>query len=302
MTSWFGKLKGALSNTSNKISSTINDIFHKKKLDLENIEELEEILITSDLGMEATSEIIENIKNIKFDENISSEDIKNNLAKLMADSILKYQKPFSLHDGLNIILVCGVNGNGKTTTIGKLANFYIDQGKKVSIAACDTFRAAAVAQLEEWGKRASCRVITSETNSDPSALAYKATEEAIKNKDDILFIDTAGRLHNNKGLMDELSKMIKVIKKLDNNAPSHSLLVLDATTGQNAFNQVKHFDEIAKISGLVITKLDGTAKGGIVIGLCKKFKLPIHFIGIGESIEDLKPFNAEDFCKAIVGA
>lgn len=301
MTSWFSKLKGALTNTSSKITSSINDILHKKKLEKNDIELLEEILISADLGIDTTSEIITNIEKLKFETGISIEQVKQEVADVIASSISAYQKPFALDNKLNVVLVCGVNGNGKTTTIGKLAHFYISQGKKVSIAACDTFRAAAVEQLAAWGEKSNCRVITGEIGSDPASVAYQAMESAVKEGDDILFIDTAGRLHNNKNLMEELSKIIKVIKKIDDSAPHHTLLVLDATTGQNAFSQVKHFGEIAKLTGLVVTKLDGTAKGGIVIGLCKKFSLPIHFIGVGEQIDDLKPFNAKEFTDALVG-
>lgn len=299
--SWFGKLKDALSKTSSNISSGIDDILHKKKLDESNIDELEEILITSDLGVDTATEVVENIRKMKFHDSLPVEEVKSQIAGFIAESIAEYQKPFVINSGLNVILVCGVNGNGKTTTIGKLANYYMEEGKRVSVAACDTFRAAATEQLVEWGRRAGCRVVTGEENSDPSSVAYKAVASAIEASDDILFIDTAGRLHNNKGLMDELSKMIKVIKKLDESAPHHTILVLDATTGQNAFSQAKHFGEVAGVTGLVVTKLDGTAKGGIVIGLCKKFKLPIYFIGIGEKLGDLKPFNVAEFCRALLG-
>lgn len=301
MTSWFSKLKGALTNTSSKISSSISDILHKKKLEKADIELLEEILISADLGIDTTQEIISNIEKLKFDNTISVDQIKQEVSNIITSSISEYQKTFALDNKLNVILVCGVNGNGKTTTIGKLAHFYISQGKKVSIAACDTFRAAAVEQLAAWGAKSNCRVITGEIGSDPASVAYQAMESATKERDDILFIDTAGRLHNNKNLMEELSKIIKVIKKIDDRAPHHTLLVLDATTGQNAFSQVKHFSEIASLTGLVVTKLDGTAKGGIVIGLCKKFNLPIHFIGVGEGKEDLKPFEAKEFTDALVG-
>lgn len=301
MTSWFNKLKDALSNTSSKISSSINDILHKKKLEQSDLDSLEEILITGDLGIDTTSEIIDTIRKLKFDSDIAVDKIKSEVSGIIAGSIEPYQKPFALNHKLNVILVCGVNGNGKTTTIGKLAHFYVTQGKKVTIAACDTFRAAAVQQLAQWGERSKCRVITGRVGSDPASVAYTAIEASTKDGDDVLFIDTAGRLHNNKNLMEELAKIIKVIKKIDDNAPHHTLLVLDATTGQNAFSQVKHFGEIAKLTGLVVTKLDGTAKGGIVIGLCKKFQLPIHFIGVGEQIDDLKPFDAKEFTDALVG-
>lgn len=298
--SWFGKLKQALSNTSGKISSTIHDILKKKKLDANDIEHLEEILLMADIGVETTSEITSNIKNIKFEENHSEEGVKAVLSDIISESILQYQSQILLKDGLNVILVCGVNGNGKTTTIGKLAHFYRMQGKQISIAACDTFRAAAIEQISYWAERAGCKIVTGAENADPATVAYIATKQALEARDDILFIDTAGRLHNNKNLMEELAKITKVISKLEPSAPHHTLLVLDATTGQNAFSQLKHFMEICKVTGLVVTKLDGTAKGGIVIGLCKKFKLPVHFIGIGEKMDDLKPFDAKEFSKALL--
>lgn len=300
--SWFDKLKGALAKTSTKISGSISDILHKRKLDDASLEELENILLSSDLGLSATGDIISKISQLKFDNEISFEDIKNELAEVIANNIETHQRPFELRSSaLNVILMCGVNGNGKTTTIGKLAHLYKSQGKKVTIAACDTFRAAAIEQLEAWGVRAGCDVITGAANSDPASVAYKAVEHSQNNGTDILFIDTAGRLHSHKNLMEELAKIIKVIKKIDDSAPHHTLLVIDSTTGQNAYNQVQHFGEIAGATGLVITKLDGTAKAGVVVGLSSKFKIPVHFIGVGEGIEDLKPFDAKDFALALVG-
>lgn len=301
--SWFDKLKGALGKTSTKISSGISDILHKRKLDAASLKELEEILLTSDLGVLATSDIISKISQLKFDKEISFEETKNELAQVIASNIEPHQRSFDLRDdALNVILVCGVNGNGKTTTIGKLAHLYKSQGKKVTIAACDTFRAAAVEQLETWGQRAGCEVVTGAPSSDPASVAYAAVERSLGNGTDILFIDTAGRLHSHKNLMEELAKIIKVIKKLDDSAPHHTLLVVDATTGQNAYNQVQHFGDIAGLTGLVVTKLDGTAKAGVVVGLSSKFKIPVHFIGVGEGIEDLKPFDSGDFARALVGA
>ncbi len=300
--SWFDKLKGALGKTSSKISSTISDVLHKRTLDNASLKELEEALISSDLGVAASSDIISKMSLLKFDKGISSDEMKNELADLIAKNIEPYQRSFDLKDGgLTVVLVCGVNGNGKTTTIGKLAHQYKLQGKKVTIAACDTFRAAAVEQLVTWGERAGCEVIKGAAGGDPASVAYAAIEKSLSNGTDVLFIDTAGRLHNQKNLMEELAKIIKVIKKLDVEAPHHTLLVVDATTGQNAYNQVQHFGEIAGLTGLVITKLDGTARSGVVVGLTSKFKLPVHFIGIGEGIEDLKAFDAHDFAKALVG-
>jgi fused signal recognition particle receptor len=200
-----------------------------------------------------------------------------------------------------VVLVCGVNGVGKTTTIGKLAAHYQAQGKKVAIAACDTFRAAAVNQLSNWAVRANALLITGTESADPASVAFRAMEESIKQSIDILFIDTAGRLHNKKNLMDELSKIVKVIKKIDKNAPAHSILVIDAVTGQNAYNQVELFHNATDLTGLIITKLDGSAKAGVVVGAIQKFSLPIYFIGIGEQINDLKIFERKAFANSLVG-
>jgi fused signal recognition particle receptor len=300
--SWFDKLKGALTKTSSKISTSLSDIVNKRKLGSDSLEDLEEILLSSDLGVNASHDIIAKIGQLKFDKEISFDSIKEELARVIADNISTHQRPFTLiDDKLNIILVCGVNGNGKTTTIGKLAHLYKLQGKSVAIAACDTFRAAAVEQLQTWGQRSKCEVITGAANSDPASVAYAAVEQSLSKGVDLLFIDTAGRLHSHKNLMEELAKIIKVIKKLDHSAPHHTLLVVDATTGQNAYNQVQHFGDIAGVDGLVVTKLDGTAKAGVVVGLGDKFKIPVHFIGLGEGIEDLKSFDAKEFAEALVG-
>jgi len=300
--SWFNKLKGALYKTSNKISDGISDLLFKTKLDETSLNQLEDLLIAADLGVDTANSIITKMRELKLNkDDITAERVKQELANIIDHLLSANQVTFSISDKLNIILVCGVNGNGKTTTIGKLAYLYTAQGKKVLVAACDTFRAAAKEQLIQWGNRAKCDIITGSDNQDPASLAYEAVEMAIKKNADILFIDTAGRLHNHKNLMLELAKIVKVIKKLDVTAPHQTMLVIDATTGQNAFSQVANFSEAANITGLVVTKLDGTAKAGVVIGLSEKFKLPIHFIGIGEQIDDLKPFNASEFANALVG-
>jgi fused signal recognition particle receptor len=302
MTSIFSKLKQTLINTSTKISSGIDKIFLKRKLDHQTLNELEELLISADIGSLVASELVTSLKSIKFDKEVTGDVIKNTLADLINTILTETEKPFSLLENkLNVILVCGVNGNGKTTTIGKLAYHYKNCGKKVAIAACDTFRAASVEQLESWANKSEALLISGDKSVDPASVAYKAIADSIKNNIDILLVDTAGRLHNQKNLMDELSKIIKVIKKIDESAPHHSILVIDATTGQNAYNQVEQFKSFADVSGLIVTKLDGTAKAGVVVGIAKKFHLPIHFIGLGEKIDDLKPFNSEVFAKAIVG-
>ncbi|QCS24780.1 signal recognition particle-docking protein FtsY [Rickettsia parkeri] len=302
MISIFSKLKQSLSKTSNKISEGIDKIFYKKKLDAGTLEELEELLISSDMSVLVATNIIEEFKKVKFDKEIDSDTVKEALAKLIEQQLSKSAIPFTLSDNkLNVILVCGVNGAGKTTTIGKLAAMYSAQGKKVAVAACDTFRAAAVNQLSTWADRANALLITGEESADPASVAYRGMEESIKQNIDILFIDTAGRLHNKKNLMDELSKIVKVIKKLDENAPTHSVLVIDAITGQNTYNQVEHFNDATNLTGLIVTKLDGSAKAGVIVGVVQKFNLPLYFIGIGEKIEDLKIFNQHDFARNLVG-
>jgi fused signal recognition particle receptor len=301
MAGFFNKLKSALSKTTSKISVGIDNIFVKKKLDLETLNALEELLISADVGTKVAGHIIELLRSKKFDKEITPEDIKSELASIITKMMDKSDHEFRLNEGLNIILVCGVNGNGKTTSIGKLASVYIRAGKKVAIAACDTFRAAANDQIAQWANKTGAILFSGEEKSDPASVAYKAILESYSNKVDILFIDTAGRLHNQKNLMDELAKIVRVIQKIDQSAPHHSLLVIDATTGQNAFVQTEQFKSLVAISGLVITKLDGTAKAGAIVGIVDKYSLPVHFIGLGEGVDDLKPFVALDFAKALVG-
>lgn len=302
MISIFSKLKQGLSNTSGKISAGIDKIFYKKKLDAETLEELEELLISTDMGSSVAAKIIEDLKSLKFDKEVETTEIKETLANLIEQQLLESEIPFTLSENtLNVVLVCGVNGTGKTTTIGKLAAMCRMQGKKVAVAACDTFRAAAVNQLDIWVTRAKALLITGEEAADPASVAYRAVEESLKQNIDILFIDTAGRLHNKKNLMDELTKIVKVIKKVDENLLTHSVLVIDAITGQNTYNQVEHFNDATNLTGLIATKLDGSAKAGVIVGVVQKFNLPIYFIGIGEQIEDLKIFNRHDFAKSLVG-
>lgn len=302
MAGLLSRLKEALVKTSSKISAGIEELFIKKRLDNSTLEELEELLISADVGVSTAKEVIAILHKKKFGKEVTAEEIKQDLANILTSMFEKQPSEFIIkQDELNIILVCGVNGNGKTTTIGKMSSIYVNRGKKVAIAACDTFRAAAVSQVEVWAHRSGAELYKGEKDADPASVAHKAVINAIKSGIDILFIDTAGRLHNKKNLMDELAKIIRVIKKIKDSTTSHTLLVVDGTTGQNAFFQTEQFKEIAEISGLVITKLDGTAKAGVVLGITKKFKLPVYFIGIGESIDDLKSFVAEDFSKAIVG-
>ncbi len=300
---WFSKIKQGLSKSSAKISSGITGIFTKRKLDSLTLEELEELLISADLGVKTATSITTRLAKDRFDKEISPEDVRLAVASEVAKVLSPYSTPLILDPSLapQIILVCGVNGNGKTTTIGKLAKRYREEGKQVMIAACDTFRAAAVEQLAIWAKRADVPLIQGEFQAEPASVAYMACEKALAAKADVLLIDTAGRLQNKANLMEELGKIVRVIKKVIPEAPHNTLLVLDATTGQNAKSQVEAFSNMAKLSGLIITKLDGTAKGGIVVALAEQFHLPIHAIGVGEAIDDLRPFEAEAFAKGLVG-
>lgn len=302
MAGFFNNLKAALTKTSSKIGSGIDHLFIKKKLDDKILEELQDLLIFSDVGTSVATRIVTGLRKQKFNKEVSPEEIKIELATIISDLLKKQDHIFQINENkLNIILVSGVNGNGKTTTIGKMASTYVNQGKKVAVAACDTFRAAAISQLTAWAERSGAQLFCGEEKSDPASVAYKAVTESLASGVDILFIDTAGRLQNQKNLMEELSKILRVIKKIDETAPRHSLLVIDGTTGQNAFVQTEQFKIMAEISGLVITKLDGTAKAGALVGIVDKFGLPVHFIGIGEGQEDLKKFEPEDFARALVG-
>lgn len=301
MSGFFNRLKSALSKTSSRISAGIDDIFVKRKLDQETLNALEELLIEADTGLLSAQHIMEVLKKKKFDKEISAEEIKLEIALIISDIMSKCSSKFELKKGLNVILVCGVNGNGKTTSIGKLADIYVKEGKKVAIAACDTFRAAATEQIAKWAERSGAILFAGEEKADPASVAYKALVEASEQKLDILFIDTAGRLHNQKNLMDELAKIVRVIQKVDPSCPHHTLLVVDATTGQNALIQTEQFKSLVSVSGLVVTKLDGTAKAGALVGIVDKYSLPVYFIGIGEAVTDLKPFSSLDFSKALVG-
>ena len=301
--SFFKKLKQGLAKSSSKISEGINDIFVKKKLDDETLEELEDLLITSDLGPEASSEIITNFSKNKFGKEIDEKEIKESLAEEINKILEPKTKKLSmgLSDKPQVLIFVGVNGTGKTTSIGKLSKQFKDEGKKVMIAACDTFRAAAIEQLQKWADRSEVDFFSSGENADPASVAYQAYEKALRDNTDILIIDTAGRLHNKKQLMDELAKIIRVLKKHDENFPNETILVLDATTGQNAVAQAEVFNDVTNLSGIIVTKLDGSAKGGVIVALAKKFDLPFYAVGVGEGIEDLKDFNSREFADALVG-
>lgn len=300
--SFFKRLKSGLSKTSGKLGGGITAIFTKRKLDSASLEELEELLIEADLGAGLASELVGEFAKQRFDKEIAPNEVREFLAGKIADILTPYAIPLTTtnHQPPTVIIMVGVNGNGKTTTIGKLAAKFKGEGKKVMIAAADTFRAAAVEQMQVWGERIGVPVVTGAFQADPASVAFHAYELAKAENVDILFIDTAGRLQNKSNLMAELQKIIKVLKKIDESAPHLVLQVLDATTGQNALSQVAAFKEMVNVSGLIITKLDGTAKGGIVVALARASKLPIHAIGIGEAVEDLDAFNPTDFARNLV--
>jgi fused signal recognition particle receptor len=299
---WFLRLKAGLSKTSDSIAQGIAGVFAKRKLDAEMLADLEALLIQADVGTNAAAKIVKAFGKNRLDKEISEEEVKSAIAAEIATLLLPVAKPFVV--GMQkpfVVLVVGVNGNGKTTTIGKFTHLLKGQGHSVMLAAVDTFRAAAVEQLKVWADRNNCPIIMGADNADPASVAYKAIEEAHAQKCDVLLVDSAGRLHNKANLMAELQKIIKVMKKVDATAPHAVIQVLDATTGQNAISQVEVFKTMVNVTGLVVTKLDGTAKGGIVVALAEKFGLPVHAIGVGEGIEDLQPFTAEAYAKNLVG-
>ena len=299
----FEKFKLGLSKSSKNLSSGLSDLIFKKKIDENKLNELEDFLIQSDVGVEVASELKKKFSSTKIDP---KNDNKNQIFQVFSDHILEILKPLEKNlENLSknkpcVILIAGVNGVGKTTTIGKLGKILGKNNKKVLFGAADTFRAAAVSQLESWSKKINAQIIKSDEGTDPASVAYKSLDFARKNNIDYLIIDTAGRLQNKKNLMDEFKKIINVLKKIDKEAPHEIFLILDATTGQSAINQVEEFKKIAAITGIIMTKLDGTAKGGILLALGKKFKLPIIALGMGEKEDDLQIFNAEHFSKAIM--
>jgi fused signal recognition particle receptor len=299
---WFSRLAQGLSKSSKSITGSITAIFTKRKLDKETLQELEDTLIQADLGLAVAERIVAEVSHGRFDKEIDPEEVKQILAAEVAKVLKPVEVPFNFGaEKPFVILVVGVNGSGKTTTIGKLGAIAAREGFKIKFAACDTFRAAAIEQLTVWGKRIGVETISRPQGADAAGLAFDAMKAAREDGTDILFIDTAGRLHNKTYLMDELDKVVRVIKKYDAAAPHAVLLVLDATTGQNALAQAEAFTKVAGVTGLIMTKLDGTARGGILVAIAEKFKLPIHAIGVGESIEDLQAFDAEAFARAIAG-
>ncbi len=300
---WFKRLKKGLKKSTSAVSDGITGIFTKRKLDDETLEELEDLLITADLGVNVAAKVASALSRDRFNKEISDEEVKNILSSEIEAILAPVAQPLMLNSANkpHVILMAGVNGAGKTTTIGKLGKKFKDDGKRVMLAAGDTFRAAAVEQLQVWGDRVGVPVITKEIGSDAAALAYEAMERAIAENVDVLLIDTAGRLQNRDELMAELAKVVRVIGNKLDGAPHDTVIVLDATTGQNAVHQVEVFQKLANISGIVMTKLDGSARGGVLVACADKFGLPVHAIGVGEAIEDLQPFDARDFARALVG-
>ena len=301
--SWWQKLKSGLSRTSSSLTEGITSIFTKRKLDAETLEELEDTLIQADLGLDMAGRITAALKKGRFGKDIGEDEVRAVLAAEVEAALRPVAVPLTVDPAHkpHVILVVGVNGTGKTTTIGKLASKFSKEGKSLVLAAGDTFRAAAIEQLKIWGSRTGSPVIAREAGADAAGLAFDALKEAKASGADILIIDTAGRLQNKTELMAELEKIVRVLKKQDPDAPHQVLLTLDATTGQNALNQVDIFGKVAGVTGLVMTKLDGTARGGILVAIAAKYALPVHFIGVGEGIDDLEPFDAGDFAKAIAG-
>ncbi|HIN76747.1 MAG TPA: signal recognition particle-docking protein FtsY [Rhodospirillales bacterium] len=299
---WLGKLEAGLTKSSLSLTNSLNELLVKKKLDPQTLEEIEDVLITADLGVETAHQISKKLASTRFGKDANPTEVR----RVVADEIIEILSPVAQPLSLNpanrphVILVCGVNGTGKTTTVGKLAHKFVEDGKHVMLAAGDTFRAAATEQLKIWGERAACPVISKETGSDPAGLVFEAFQQARKDNADVLLIDTAGRLQNNTELMEELQKIIRVVQRFDKTAPHSCLLVLDATVGQNAHSQVEIFLRMVNVTGLILTKIDGSAKGGVLVSLAQKNGLPVHAIGVGEQPDDLQTFSATDFALSLL--
>ena len=301
--SWLKKLKSGLGKTTARVSASLGAVLGRKGIDAASVEEVEDALISADLGTAAAAKLAERMRKHKFDGEINSAKLAAALSDGIAEILEPVAQPLSIDQANqpHVVLLVGVNGSGKTTTAGKLAQQWVQAGKKVKLAAGDTFRAAAIDQLKVWGERTGTEVIAGAQGGDAAALAYQALEAARADGTDVLIIDTAGRLQNRSELMDELSKIVRVIRKLDDSAPHDSVIVLDGTVGQNALSQVKAFQAVADVSGLIVTKLDGSAKGGVVIALAETFGLPVHAVGVGEGADDLQPFTAREFANALAG-
>ena len=301
--SWLKKLKSGLGKTTARVSASLGAVLGRKGIDAASVEEVEDALISADLGTAAAAKLAERMRKHKFEGEINSATLAVALSDGIAEILEPVAQPLSIDQANqpHVVLLVGVNGSGKTTTAGKLAQQWVQAGKKVKLAAGDTFRAAAIDQLKVWGERTGTEVIAGAQGGDAAALAYQALEAARADGTDVLIIDTAGRLQNRSELMDELSKIVRVIRKLDDSAPHDSVIVLDGTVGQNALSQVKAFQAVADVSGLIVTKLDGSAKGGVVIALAETFGLPVHAVGVGEGADDLQPFTAREFANALAG-
>ena len=301
--SFFDKLKEGLAKTKASFTEKVNNVFKNfRKVDEELLEELEEALILSDVGFETSKKIIKQLRDkIKTNKIEDSEEVKKELCNIISDILSENDNSLKLNTKPSVILVVGVNGAGKTTSIGKMAASFKEQGKKVLVAAADTFRAAAIEQLEVWTERAGVEMLKRPEGSDPASVAFDASKKAKEEGYDIVIIDTAGRLHTKKNLMDELGKINRTILKEIPDADIETLIVLDGTSGQNAVIQAKEFSEVTNITGIVLTKLDGTAKGGVVIGICSELNIPVKFIGVGEGINDLQKFDSKEFARALLG-
>ena len=300
---WLARLREGLTKSTSRLTDGITGIFTKRKLDDDTLEELEELLIQADLGPVMAAKVTAGLARTRFGKEVSPDEVRAYLAAEIGKVLVPVAKPLVLDPAHkpHVILVVGVNGTGKTTTIGKYAKQFREEGRTVWLAAGDTFRAAAVSQLKIWGERTGAPVVAKDTGADAAGLAYEALERARAAGADVLLIDTAGRLQNKAGLMDELRKIVRVIKKVDPTAPHTTLLTLDATTGQNAHSQVEIFKEIVAVNGLILTKLDGSARGGVLVSLAEKFGLPVHTIGVGEGVDDLRPFDADAFARSLTG-
>ena len=301
--SWLKKLTSGLSKTSARVTSSLASLLGRPSIDAASLEDLEDALISADLGTAAAARLAERVKGHRFEGEVTAEALAGALSDGIADILAPVAVPLKPEtgNGPHVVLLVGVNGSGKTTTAGKLAQHWRQQGMSVMLAAGDTFRAAAIEQLQIWGERTGTEVIAGSQGGDAAALAYQALESARAKDTDVLIIDTAGRLQNRTELMDELAKVVRVIRKLDETAPHDSVIVLDGTVGQNALSQVSAFREVADITGMIVTKLDGSAKGGVVIALAEQYGLPVHAVGVGEGADDLQPFEARDFANALAG-
>ncbi|WP_232478932.1 signal recognition particle-docking protein FtsY [Roseomonas rosulenta] len=301
---WFARLKAGLSRSTAKLTESVTTLFTKRKLDEEALEELEETLIAADLGVAASRRIVEGFRRTRFGKEVTDEEVRATLAEEIATILAPVAQPLPIDTARapHVVLVVGVNGTGKTTTIAKLGKQYRDRGLSVGMVAGDTFRAAAVEQLQVWAERTGARFFPpARPGADAAGLAFDALASARAEGLDVLLVDTAGRLHNKSALMEELRKVVRIIRRVDETAPHSVLLVLDATTGQNAVQQVKVFKEMVDVTGLAVTKLDGSAKGGVVVALAQEFALPVHVVGVGEKAEDLRPFEARDFARGLLG-